>query len=69
MGDTILQFAEKVALDDGAKAMVVLTTQTEHWFLEKGFEPIHLQDLPVSKQQMFNFQRNSKAFIKQITTI
>lgn len=66
MGDTLLQFAEKLAREKGAASLVVLTTQTEHWFIEKGFEPADLQKLPVSKQEMYNFQRNSKAFIKQL---
>ncbi len=66
MGDTLLQFALSAASEKGASALVVLTTQTEHWFLEKGFESVELQKLPVSKQEMFNFQRNSKAFIKHL---
>ncbi|MEQ8290459.1 MAG: amino-acid N-acetyltransferase [Gammaproteobacteria bacterium] len=66
MGDTLLQFAEKQARDKGAESLITLTTQTEHWFIEKGFKPVDLQKLPVSKQEMYNFQRNSKAFIKQL---
>jgi amino-acid N-acetyltransferase len=42
----------------------VLTTQTAHWFLERGFQPIGINDLPPKKQQMYNYQRNSKAFVK-----
>ena len=66
MGDTLLQFAETLSREKGAASLIVLTTQTEHWFIEKGFEPIELQHLPVSKQEMYNFQRNSKALIKQL---
>lgn len=66
MGDTLLQFAEKQARDKGAESLIILTTQTEHWFIEKGFKSVDLQKLPVLKQEMYNFQRNSKAFIKQL---
>ncbi len=66
MGDTLLQFAQSMAAEKGASALVVLTTQTEHWFLEKGFESVDVKELPVSRQEMFNFQRNSKAFIKHL---
>ena len=66
MGDTLLQFAQSMAAEKGASALVLLTTQTEHWFLEKGFESVDVKELPVSRQEMFNFQRNSKAFIKHL---
>ena len=37
----------------------VLTTQSTHWFLEQGFEAASLYDLPVEKQQLYNWQRNA----------
>jgi amino-acid N-acetyltransferase len=37
----------------------VLTTQSTHWFLEQGFEAASLDDLPVGKQQLYNWQRNA----------
>jgi amino-acid N-acetyltransferase len=37
----------------------VLTTQSTHWFLEQGFETASLDDLPVEKQQLYNWQRNA----------
>jgi len=37
----------------------VLTTQSTHWFLEQGFEAASLDDLPVEKQQLYNWQRNA----------
>jgi amino-acid N-acetyltransferase len=44
----------------------VLTTQTAHWFMEKGFTQAELSVLPAEKQKLYNFQRNSKIFIKKI---
>ena len=37
----------------------VLTTQSTHWFLEQGFEAENLDELPVEKQQLYNWQRNA----------
>ena len=37
----------------------VLTTQSTHWFLEQGFEAASLDDLPVEKQLLYNWQRNA----------
>ena len=37
----------------------VLTTQSTHWFLEQGFEAASLDELPVEKQQLYNWQRNA----------
>jgi len=65
-GDHLLRALEKEALKQGLKKVIVLTTQTAHWFLERGFEPIAISDLPPKKQQMYNYQRKSKAFIKQL---
>ena len=49
---------------DEAKALslthvFVLTTQSTHWFLEQGFEAASLDDLPVEKQLLYNWQRNA----------
>ena len=37
----------------------VLTTQSTHWFLEQGFEAASLDELPIEKQQLYNWQRNA----------
>jgi amino-acid N-acetyltransferase len=63
-GDHLLRALEKEARRLGLSKVIVLTTQTAHWFLERGFQPIAIADLPIKKQQMYNYQRNSKAFRK-----
>ena len=57
---------EKEARRQGMNKVIVLTTQTAHWFLERGFTPIEIAELPIKKQEMYNYQRNSKAFRKQL---
>jgi amino-acid N-acetyltransferase len=43
-----------------------LTTHTEHWFLERGFTEQNIEKLPAEKKKLYNFQRKSKVFIKQL---
>lgn len=59
-------------LEDKAKTelklnqLFALTTQAAHWFQENGFTPTELEQLPAEKAELYNFQRNSKIFVKQL---
>jgi amino-acid N-acetyltransferase len=46
--------------------LFVLTTQTAHWFRERGFEPASIDALPMQRQALYNFQRNSQVYIKTL---
>ena len=37
-----------------------------HWFLERGFEQGDIDDLPMQRQSLYNFQRKSKVFFKTL---
>ena len=63
-GDALLEHMERLARDKGLDRLFVLTTQTAHWFLERGFEPIPLAQLPEQKREFYNYRRNSKVFVK-----
>lgn len=65
-GDRLLASLEKQAKSDGIKNLFVLTTVASHWFLEKGFEEMQLNDLPEERQALYNFQRKSKVFMKKL---
>lgn len=65
-GKQLLASLEKTALDDGVESLYVLTTRTAHWFLEHGFKPAEIRDLPVAKQALYNYQRNSRVFRKTL---
>ena len=54
------------AQQNGLNKLFVLTTQTAHWFLEKGFIEAEVNDLPAQKQSLYNYQRNSRIFSKVI---
>jgi amino-acid N-acetyltransferase len=65
-GDKLLTHIEGIARERGIEQLFVLTTQTAHWFRERGFAPARLEDLPVQKQALYNYKRNSKVFIKAL---
>jgi amino-acid N-acetyltransferase len=65
-GDSLLAFLEREAQQLGIIHIFVLTTHTAHWFQERGFALAKLTALPVSRQGWYNYQRNSKVFMKQL---
>ncbi len=67
-GEYLLSMIENKALAKGLSRIFVLTTQTSHWFLERGFIAASLLDLPKSKQQNYNQTRRSHVLIKQLST-
>ena len=62
----LLQRLESDAAQAGMTTLFVLTTQTAHWFLEKGFAETQLEYLPEQKKSLYNYQRNSRIFSKAI---
>ncbi|MBI1424563.1 MAG: amino-acid N-acetyltransferase [Gammaproteobacteria bacterium] len=67
-GDELFQFIIKQARAMGVMKLFVLTTRTAHWFRERGFKPANIDALPVKKRQLYNYQRNSKVFIKDLSS-
>jgi amino-acid N-acetyltransferase len=59
---------EQVAAQLELKQVFVLTTQTAHWFIENGFREASPAELPEARQELYNLQRNSKVFIKTISS-
>ena len=46
--------------------LFVLTTRTAHWFLERGFRTASVADLPQHKQALYNYQRKSLVYVKNL---
>lgn len=65
-GDALLQYLEQKARQTGNDQLFVLSTQSMHWFQERGFEQGKIDDLPMSRQVLYNFQRKSKVFFKSL---
>ncbi len=65
-GDEILAIVERMARAQGLSRLFVLTTQTEHWFRERGFVTSSVEALPGPKLASYNTTRNSKVFVKSL---
>ena len=65
-GENMLTHIEKQAASLGMTKLLVLTTQTAHWFQEKGFVQASIKALPMSRKSLYNIQRNSKIFYKNL---
>ena len=65
-GDLLLAYIERIAKAQGIRRLFVLTTHTAHWFRERAFEPASVETLPVARQALYNWQRNSKVFVKTL---
>jgi len=67
-GGALLAFLEREAHQTGITQIFVLTTRTAHWFQERGFVVADLDSLPVKRRTLYNYQRNSKVFVKHLNT-
>lgn len=65
-GEQLLRRVEKRAKKAGVKRLFVLTTRTEHWFVERGFRLAAVDELPDEKRQMYNYKRRSKVLFKRL---
>jgi amino-acid N-acetyltransferase len=64
--EQLLRAVEKRAQALGLERLFVLTTKAGHWFLERGFTQGALADLPLNRQRLYNYQRNSAVYIKDV---
>lgn len=65
-GQIMLEHIEESARQKSLKKLFVLTTKSPHWFLEKGFTEGSIDSLPNEKRSLYNYQRNSKVFEKNL---
>jgi len=61
-----LSTSENIARNRGITTIFVLTTQAREWFLDKGFVDASIEDLPAQKQELYNWQRQSKILAKTL---
>lgn len=66
-GERLLAYLEAKARKEGLERVFVLSTQTVHWFRERGYEPARISDLPRSRQALYNYGRNSKVLAKPLS--
>lgn len=65
-GESLLRRIESRARAQKIDVLFVLTTQTEHWFMERGFALGEVSDLPQCKRRIYNLQRKSKVLFKKL---
>lgn len=59
-GVVLLNRLRQQAREQGLNHIFVLTTRSLHWFREQGFIESSVEQLPVAKKALYNFQRRSK---------
>jgi amino-acid N-acetyltransferase len=65
-GESLMNAVADAARAQGLERLFVLTTRTAHWFIERGFAVGTPDDLPAARKEMYNWQRRSKVFIKEL---
>lgn len=65
-GEKLLLSLENKAKGLRLEKLFVLTTVSDHWFIERGFDPATASDLPKSKIPFYQNSRNSKVLFKKI---
>ncbi|MGR9000111.1 MAG: amino-acid N-acetyltransferase [Gammaproteobacteria bacterium] len=65
-GNRLLDYVYHKAGQLNLKKLFVLSTQTMHWFIERGFLSSDINSLPDPLKSMYNPQRNSKILCKGI---
>jgi amino-acid N-acetyltransferase len=48
------------------KRLFVLTTRATHWFVERGFGEVGVDQLPGERKLLYNWQRRSKVLVKPL---
>jgi len=66
VGEQLLAAAEKHAQQHAMQALFVLTTNAQDWFIEHGFSPCELSDLPATRAQDYDNSRRSQALLKTL---
>ena len=65
-GNRLLDYIHQKAKEYMLKKLYVLSTQTMHWFIERGFLSSEINTLPDQLKSLYNPERNSKVLVKEI---
>jgi amino-acid N-acetyltransferase len=65
-GDQLLHYLERQCHAQGLRGLFVLTTQTSHWFRERGFDNCDVNDLPETRRSIYDQGRRSKVLLKPL---
>ncbi len=65
-GNRLLEHLLNKAKFARIKRLFVLTSQTMHWFIERGFAKSDIDSLPEPMKRFYNYKRNSKVLFKDL---
>lgn len=65
-GERILKRVEQRAKASGLDSIFVLTTQTMHWFIKRGFAQADPDWLPEARKRKYNWDRRSQVLVKKL---
>jgi amino-acid N-acetyltransferase len=66
VGSKLVSYFTEKAKNMGMKYLFALTTQSSDFFMNMGFEKGGVENLPKTKQQVYNTHRNSKIWLKKL---
>jgi len=66
IGNALLSYCLRRALAEGYTHLFVLTTRTQGWFIDRGFDEVSPEHLPPKKLSSYDYSRNSKVFFKHV---
>lgn len=65
-GEALLDFMEQRARALGVERLFVLTTQSAHFFQERGFTPSPVRELPQRRRAVYDKTRRSRVLVKRL---
>lgn len=65
-GNRLLEYLIDNAQKQAIRRLFVRSTQTVHWFVERGFAACEIGDLPEPMKSAYNYQRNAKVLFKDV---
>jgi len=65
-GNHLLEHLVAQAKQQQLSKLFVLSTQTMHWFIERGFKATDIDALPEQRKAFYNYKRNAKVLCKKI---
>ena len=65
-GNKLLEYVYTKASQLNLNSLFVLSTQTVHWFIERGFLASDINSLPEPLKMLYNPERNSKILLKYL---
>jgi len=67
-GNQLLEKLLTIATQESLSKLFALSTQTMHWFKERGFQEAQLQDLPTELANRYSHSRKAKVLCKNLSS-